>query len=59
MPNSVKVELLLTIVVHCLLNKSLKKIDFAKKLVTCQLPADSGGIRGILELFIKVFKIKQ
>ena len=50
-------ELLLTIVLHCLLKKSLSKFAFAKTSVTSRLPANIGGIRGILEPFTKVFKI--
>ena len=46
-------ELLLTIVLHWLLKK-LRKLAFAKKPVTGQLPIDSGGIRGILEKFLRL-----
>ena len=42
-----------------LLKKSSNKLAFAKKSVTSRLPTDSGGIRGILEPFAKVFKIEQ
>ena len=42
-----------------LLKKSSNKLAFAKKSVTSRLPTDSGGIRGILEPFTKVFKIEQ
>ena len=50
-------ELLLTIVLHCLLKKSLNKFAFVKKSVANRLPTNIGGIRGILELLTKVFMI--
>ena len=50
---------MLTIVLHCLLKKSLNTFPFAKKSETSRLPIDSDGIRGILEPLTKVFKIDQ
>ena len=42
-------EQLWTIVLHCLLKKSLNKFPFSNKSVTIRLLTYSGGIRGILQ----------
>ena len=53
------IELLLSIVVHCLLKYSLNKLAFTTKSETSWLPTNNGGISGILVPFAIVFNIFQ